>query len=128
MSDDLTKYTHTGSVAFRRELRQAAEDVFRRVGRTVSQKEFVQLVKKQAGKGSQCTIEGIYRKLLREQARGEIGGQKINSVQPVRAAGPSGTDGKEDPDWMYKPLLKGAFILRPSAFDGGNGQDEEAVI
>ena len=119
----MSKYTHTGSVAFRLELRQVAEDVFRRVGRTVSQREFVHLVKKQAGKGSQCTIESIYRKILREQARGET-----NSVQPARAAGPSGTDGKEDPDWMYKPMLKGAFILRPSAFDGGNGMDEEAVI
>jgi len=68
MSDDLTRFSHTGSVAFRRELRQVSEDVFRRVGRTVSQREFVQLVKEQAGKGSQCTIEGIYHKLLREQA------------------------------------------------------------
>ena len=37
-------------------------------------------------------------------------------------------DRNEDPDWKFKPILKGAFSTRPSDCDGGDGYIESGVF
>lgn len=44
---------------------------------------------------------------------------KNNSVQKAPEITATREDGKEDPDWMYKPILRGVINTRPGD-DSGN--------
>jgi len=48
---------------------------------------------------------------------------KKNSVRKAPEISAARKDIKEDPDWMYKPILTGVFSTRPCDFDGGNSSE-----
>ena len=51
---------------------------------------------------------------------------KHNSVQPAPEIPAAREDIKEDPDWMYKSILNGAFSTRPIDHDSSDAHEWQA--